>query len=101
LWLPPRADWNVKFEGVGSGASLGTIQYQPLMRALARGYATVATDNGHQSESGYDVSWAMGQPERVIDFGYRAEHTVTQAAKTLIQRFYGREPEHSYFVGCS
>jgi feruloyl esterase len=101
LWLPPRADWNGKFEGVGSSASLGTIQYQPLMRALARGYATVATDNGHQSESGYDVSWAMGQPERVIDFGYRAEHTVTQAAKTLTERFYGRAPRHSYFVGCS
>jgi feruloyl esterase len=101
LWLPQRTDWNGKFEGVGSGASLGTIQYQPLMRALVRGYATVATDNGHQSESGYDVSWAMGQPERVIDFGYRAEHTVTQAAKTLTQRFYGRAPQHSYFVGCS
>lgn len=50
LWLPPRTDWNGKFEGVGSGGSLGTIQYQPLMRALVRGYATVATDNGHQSE---------------------------------------------------
>ena len=101
LWLPPRTNWNGKFEGVGSAASLGAIQYQPLMRALVRGYATVATDNGHQSESGYDVSWAMGQPERIIDFGYRAEHTVTQAAKTLTQRFYGREPRHSYFVGCS
>jgi len=52
LWLPPRADWNGKFEGVGSGASLGTIQYPALMRALVRGYATAATDNGHQSEAG-------------------------------------------------
>jgi feruloyl esterase len=72
-----------------------------LMRALVRGYAAVATDNGHQSESGHDVSWALGQPERVIDFGYRAEHTVTQAAKTLTEKFYGHAPRHSYFVGCS
>jgi feruloyl esterase len=101
LWLPPRADWNGKFEGVGSASFLGTIQYQPLMRALVRGYATVATDNGHQSEHGDDIGWALGQPERVIDFGYRAEHTVTQAAKTLTEHFYGRAPRHSYFVGCS
>ena len=101
LWLPPRADWNGKFEGVGSGGSLGTIQYRALMRALVRGYATAATDNGHQSDDAYDESWAMGQPERVIDFGYRAEHTVTQAAKTLTEHFYGRAPRRSYFVGCS
>lgn len=101
LWLPPRADWNGKFEGVGSGASLGTIQYPALMRALVRGYATAATDNGHQSESGFDESWAMGQPERVVDFGYRAEHMVTQAAKMLTELFYGHAPRHSYFVGCS
>jgi len=101
LWLPPRAAWNGKFEGVGSAGSRGTIQYQALMRALTRGYATVATDNGHQSEGGSDESWALGQPERVVDFGYRAEHLVTQAAKALTQDFYRRAPQHSYFVGCS
>jgi feruloyl esterase len=101
LWLPRRQDWNGKFEGVGSNASLGTIEYQYLMRALVRGYATVATDSGHRSTSGFDVSWALGQPERVTDFGYRAEHTVTQAAKALTGRFYGSAPQHSYFVGCS
>ena len=101
LWLPPQAAWNQKFEGVGSGGSLGQIVYDSLMRGLVRGYAAVATDNGHKSTGSRDVSWALGQPERVIDFGYRAEHTVTQAAKELTRRFYGRAPRHSYFVGCS
>jgi pimeloyl-ACP methyl ester carboxylesterase len=100
LWLPPRADWNSRFEGVGNGSLRGAIEYQRLMQALVRGYATVSTDNGHQS-SGFDVSWALGRPERVIDFGYRAQHTVTQAAKALTRRYYGRAPQHSYFVGCS
>ena len=35
------------------------------------------------------------------DKAYRAEHTVTQAAKTLTEHFYGRPPQHSYFVGRS
>jgi pimeloyl-ACP methyl ester carboxylesterase len=101
LWLPRREDWNGKFEGVGSGGTRGSIEYQPLTGALVRGYATVSTDSGHQSTSGYDVSWAIGQSERVIDFGYRAQHTVTQAARALTEQFYGRAPRHSYFVGCS
>ena len=101
LWLPPRADWNSRFEGVGSGGSLGAIEYQRMMRGLVRGYATVSKDSGHQSTSGFDVSWAFNHPERIVDFGYRAQHLATQAAKTLTQRFYGRAPRHSYFVGCS
>ena len=27
LWLPPQADWNSRFEGVGSGSLLGAIEY--------------------------------------------------------------------------
>ena len=102
LWLPPRADWNGKFEGVGSGASLGNIQYRALARGVMRGYATVATDNGHQSgDNPFDWSWALGHPRRIVDFGYRAEHTVTLAGKVLTRRYYHRAPQHSYFVGCS
>ena len=101
LWLPPQADWNSRFEGVGSGSLLGAIEYQRILRGLARGYATVSTDSGHQSTSGSDASWALNHPERIIDFGYRAQHLATQAAKTLTQRFYGRPPRYSYFVGCS
>lgn len=100
LWLPPRAGWNGKFEGVGGGGSVGTILYRDLLRGLMRNYAVVATDNGHTSNL-YDVSWAAGHPERVVDFGYRAEHAVTQAAKELTRDFYGRTPQHAYFVGCS
>ena len=100
LWLPPQADWNSKFQGVGSGASRGVIEYQRLMGGLERGYATVSTDSGHRS-TGFDVSWAFNHPERIIDFGYRAQHLATQAAKSLTRRFYERAPVHSYFVGCS
>jgi feruloyl esterase len=100
LWLPPRERWNGKFAGVGSGGSLGAIPYEPLARELARGYATVATDNGHHSEA-FDVSWALGRPERIVDFGYRAEHIVTQAGKVLTEAFYKTPPSHSYFIGCS
>lgn len=101
LWLPPQASWNGKFEGTGSGGSLGSILFRSLMRGLVRNYAVVATDSGHVSDDASDVAWALGHPERVVDFGYRAEHVVTQAAKDLTKQFYGRAPHYSYFVGCS
>jgi hypothetical protein len=45
------------------------------MRGVMRGYATVAMDNGHQSgDDPFDMSWALGEPPRIVDFGYRAEH---------------------------
>jgi len=72
---------------VGSGGSLGAIQYRDLARELARGYATIATDNGHRSEA-YDVSWALGRRQRIVDFGYRAEHIVTEAGRVLTKSFY-------------
>src|SRR6185437_13443321 len=36
-----------------------------------------------------------------IDYAYNAVDKTTVLAKMLIARFYGREPRHSYFVGCS
>src|SRR6266481_1228307 len=40
-------------------------------------------------------------PEKWIDFGYRATHLMTVAAKQIITGFYGRGPRYSYFHGCS
>ena len=93
----PAATWNGKFEGVGSGGSLGSIGYTALADGLKRGYATMANDNGHTGNM-----WTFAQfPEQVIDFGYRAQHVTTQFGKRVTAEFYGAAPQHSYFVGCS
>ena len=92
--------WNAKFLGVGNGGFAGSIGYGALGDDLKRGYATAATDTGHEAEA-EDASWAFGHPEKVIDFGYRALHETTANAKALIQAFYGRAPQHTYFDSCS
>jgi feruloyl esterase len=48
-----------------------------------------------------DARWALGHPEKVVDFGYRAVHEMTAAAKAAIRAFYGDGPRHSYFASCS
>jgi hypothetical protein len=96
-WLP-LANWNGKFNAVGGGGFVGSINTEALSRAVLRGYATATTDTGHL---GGDASWALGHPEKVIDFGPRSMHLTTQIAKALVRAFYGERPRFSYYTGCS
>jgi feruloyl esterase len=80
VWLPLDT-WNGKFQGVGNGANAGTISYAAMVTALTRGYATASTDTGHQTENARDGAWAIGHPELVVDFGYRAIHVTAETAK--------------------
>ena len=101
VWLPPAEAWNGRFRGVGAGGSTGAISYGPMSTSVTDGYAVVATDNGHTSTSGFDGSWSLGHPQRVVDFGYRAQHEATVAGKAVTARYYGRAADYAYFVGCS
>lgn len=99
LWLPDR--WNGRLQGVGNGGLAGSITYRGgLVEATQRGYAAVSTDTGHRGDAG-DARWALGEPERIVDYGHRAIHLTTVAAKALIATFYGRAPSHAYFASCS
>src|SRR5437764_167488 len=99
VWMP-ASGWNGRYQGQGNGGFAGTLNYVGMAAALARGYATATTDTGH-SGSATDASWALGHPDRVVDFGHRAIHEMTVTTKALIKTFYGKPAGHSYFVGCS
>ncbi len=101
LWLPtsgPAPTWNNEFEADGNGGWTGSINYRYLGAALLRGFAAGMTDAGHEGGS---ASFALGHPEKVIDFGYRAAHEMTLKSKTIIEAFYGRAPKLSLWNGCS
>ncbi len=99
LWLPTE-NWNGKFMGIGNGFFAGSIQGRmfDMPEALRLGYATAGSDTGHQEEGG---DWAIGHPEKMIDFAYRSTHEMTVKAKEIIKAFYNRKAEYSYFKGCS
>jgi pimeloyl-ACP methyl ester carboxylesterase len=58
---------------------------------------------GSRLDGGYgsDGSWALGHPERVIDYGYRAVHETAQKSKAIVAAFYGKPSRRAYFEGCS
>jgi feruloyl esterase len=62
VWLP-EADWNGRLWGVGNGNFAGSIEYEHLASRVAAGYAAVATDTGHETDSRIS-SWANGHPKR-------------------------------------
>jgi tannase/feruloyl esterase len=99
VWLPAEG-WNGRVLGTGNGGFAGSIYYQQLAGYLKRGFAVTGTDAGHQSE-GTDASWAYQHPEKIKDFGWRAIHLTADRAKQILNAYYGKPADKSYFDACS
>src|SRR5580700_2395510 len=97
LWLPPTG-WNGKYQQVGNGGWAGSIPAASFAEPLKRGFAVAGTDDGHR---GGGAAWAIGHPEKMVDFGYRAVHETAIQSHLILQAFYGTDSVRSYFVGCS
>lgn len=97
VWLP-ASGWNGRFQGVGNGGWAGSVQYAALAGAVKKGYAAASTDTGHV---GGTAAFAMGHPEKLVDFAHRAIHELAVQGKAVTAAFYGNAPKYSYFTGCS
>lgn len=102
-WLPIAANWNGMYVGIGNPGFVGAIVYGSMAREVARGAATASTDTGHsdaEASGKVPPTWAIGHPEKVADWGYRAVHITTLAAKQLIRAYYGKPAHFSYWSSC-
>jgi feruloyl esterase len=115
VWMPTGSSWNGRFLTVYNGGFSGAIPYTSaagtsripgLVDGLILGYATAGTDTGHEGTAAkwgsalLDASWALGHPEKVIDFGYRGVHLTAVMAEAITRAFYAMD-FFSYFDGCS
>jgi hypothetical protein len=103
LRLPRNWNGRLLFQGGGglNGVllpAIGTVSGFPP--ALARGFAVVSTDSGHRGRSAIDSRFGVDQQAK-LDFAYQAVARTTREAKSLLARFYGKDPQYSYFMGCS
>ena len=92
----PIDGWNGRFMFSTVGGFAGTIG--DVTSLLSSGYAMASTDTGHEISEG---SAFLNQSEALLDYGYRGVHLATQAAKSVVQAFYGDAIEFSYLSGCS
>ncbi|KAK7422458.1 hypothetical protein QQZ08_009510 [Neonectria magnoliae] len=96
VWLPE--EWSGRFLSTGNGGLGGCIQYEDLDYASSLGFATVATNNGHDGTTGQSF---LNNPDVIEDFAYRALHTGVVLGKDITKTFYGKPHTKSYYLGCS
>jgi Tannase and feruloyl esterase len=104
--LPTPTDWNGRFMFQGGGGTEGSVPPATgtagtLSPALAHGWAVASQDGGHENSQLPFPNQFFLEPQAVIDYAYRSIEVTNQTAKYLIKVYYGDEPRHSYWVGCS
>jgi hypothetical protein len=117
--LPTLWNGRYMFQGGGgtegslpaaTGAQTGTASFPELRN----GWAVASQDGGHETSqlppttpatatapSILQVNMFYPDAQAVEDWAYTSIDITTQTAKYLIDAFYGRPADRSYFVGCS
>jgi len=96
LRMPLPAAWNQKFFFALCAGFCGQVIGNFCNQSLARGYAAVTSNGGHDGAPGFDGVWAANAPKLQEDFAHRSTHVVTLAAKAIVARYYGRPIARSY-----
>ena len=97
--LPLPANWNGRFLQWGDGGKDGDLDF--ANHRVAEGYAVTNSNTGHDSGTEPGSAFGFNNRQSEIDFGYRAVHLTVMAGKTLVNSYYNRPPQYSYFEGCS
>ena len=97
VWLP-QAGWNHKLHASGNGGLGGAFPYPAMAASVKAGYAASGTDTGHVGDN---ADFAVGHPEKLVDFAHRAIHEMTVTAKTVVTAHYDTRPTRAYFTSCS
>ncbi|HEV3430684.1 MAG TPA: tannase/feruloyl esterase family alpha/beta hydrolase [Paraburkholderia sp.] len=103
----PTTKWTQRYLQAGCGGLCGMINASignagDCRPALDGEFAVAATDMGHTGQMGAPDEGAFAaDPQKRIDFAYRANHLTALASKALMRAFYGVAPRYAYFSGCS
>jgi feruloyl esterase len=101
--------WNRKMLQYGGGGlngvlvtGLGPYSRQPETDAtpLKRGYVTLGSDSGHQSNIPFDGRFYMNA-EALANYGHLQIKKTHDVAVQLIKARYAAKADHSYFIGAS
>ena len=101
--LPDR--WNRRFYMTGNGGLAGDALDGPVngdrMAALGSGFVTARTNTGHDARKEPSGTFILSNPQKAIDYAYRAVHVTAETAKKIANDYYGRPITFSYWNSCS
>lgn len=104
--------WNGRFLFQGGGGSNGNIGDATgsvtigKPTAIEQGFAVVTQDSGHDNsintvaDKNGELAFGL-DPIARANYGGTSLKPVADATKQVIQQFYGKQPDYSYFNGCS
>ncbi|KAF1850268.1 tannase and feruloyl esterase [Cucurbitaria berberidis CBS 394.84] len=109
VWLPLALDaWNGRLQATGGAAFATGVFDTQLGVAVQNGWAAVSTDGGHDADPAKrtDASWALNEDKSINwnllhNFASRSSVEQILVGKSITQQYYGKQPHHTYWNGCS
>jgi feruloyl esterase len=100
------AKWNGRFYMIGNGGHAGEPMDDPGRvaqrdAALHLGFAFAQTNTGHDARKEPGASFVLSNPQKAIDYAYRAVHLTAETAKSITKEYYGRPVSRAYWNSCS
>ncbi|HUK00685.1 MAG TPA: tannase/feruloyl esterase family alpha/beta hydrolase [Steroidobacteraceae bacterium] len=100
------AQWNGRFYMIGNGGHAGESLQDPSRTsqrdaALQMGFAFAQTNTGHDARKEPGATFVLSNPQKAIDYAYRAVHLTAVTAKAITARYYARPVARSYWNSCS
>src|SRR5262245_7668791 len=101
--LPDR--WNRRFYMTGNGGLAGDALDGPTNAdrtgGLNNGFVHARTNTGHDSRKEPSGSFILSNPQKAIDYAYRAVHVTAETAKRIAADYYAKPITFSYWNSCS
>ncbi|HVY64291.1 MAG TPA: tannase/feruloyl esterase family alpha/beta hydrolase [Gammaproteobacteria bacterium] len=100
------APWNGRFYMIGNGGHAGeqlddANRVAQRNQALTHGFVIAGTNTGHYASKEPGGTFVLSNPQKAIDYAYRAVHLTATTAKEIARRYYGQAVAHSYWNSCS
>jgi feruloyl esterase len=101
VWVPAGAAWNGKLVVTGNGGYSPQLSFGDMAMAMRQGYAVAGGDTGHQSANSNDMLFGVNHPEKIIDWGTRSVHAITDPSKAIVAALGTKAASQAYYYGCS
>ncbi len=98
--------WNGRLYMIGNGGHAGEALDNPgrvaqLRQGLEHGFAVAQTNTGHSGSKEPGASFVLSNPQKALDYAYRAVHLTAVTAKEIANRYYARPVGKAYWNSCS
>ena len=100
------AKWNGRFYMIGNGGHAGqgpdeAGRANERAVALQNGFAFATTNTGHDGQKEPGATFVLSNPQKAIDYAYRAVHMTATTAKRIANEYYAKPVSFSYWNSCS